>query len=657
MSVLAILCAIAFGILHTAQAASPEGVIAGVDDRIEEVFEAESGGRFTPASVRPSLGGGRPYFARGFSWSVVAFAGRALHLNEMLPQANEALQLNARYYLRELSGSEKKEILPQGQRENNTDSFSRIVDRDSLHWHGEIVLRLIDMYGSKGSVAAGRITPETEAKCLEPIWHYVRLCSPIKKAEFKQSKTWHLWESENHHAQHFSVAWHFAKIAKDLPAYRDQKLKDDSTLEEIYEAWNDYFIEYVRERFRKGIFVEMMSKGYNGESIRGVYNFHDFGEPGVKEHARMYLDLFWAYYAQEQFNDVCGGGKSRMAFHNIFGTGHGGPVGSLAWIYFEVGIRPRVNGPSLNALLSSYRPPAVIADIATDIEGRGTYVVRQAAQGLGTAARTGWDQSTGAPYRLRTDGGGIQRYTYCDPAFIMGTPMAEARPLNDWVAISSQGRQQGVIFSGEAKAARILPIVLPADGTYARNAFWTVQEKGSMITQMLKTGMGGKEMWVWISKEGLSAPAEEDGIIFVEAEKAYAAIRPVGTGYRIIEAAPENFRSMPANSIVQLEDKFKPVIIEVMSKKEAGRFDDFKRKVKANPPELDDGVISYQTIYGDRLTFDSNYKDKPTVNGREVEYNPEKSYDSPFLHGDYNGTTFTIEKGSRKEVYRIPLAR
>ena len=32
--------------------------------------------------------------------------------------------------------------------------------------------------------------------------------------------------------------------------------------------------------------------------------------------------------------------------------------------------------PSLNAALSAYRPPAVVADIALDVEGRGRYEVR-----------------------------------------------------------------------------------------------------------------------------------------------------------------------------------------------------------------------------------------------------------------------------------------
>ena len=119
---------------------------------------------------------------------------------------------------------------------------------------------------------------------------------------------------------------------------------------------------------------------------------------------------------------------------------------------------------------------------------------------------------------MRTDGGGILRYSYCDPAFIMGTPMTAARPLEDWAAISSQNRWQGVIFAGEHDA-RIVPIVRPKDNRRALNAQWSVQSKGSLITQKLKHHKGGAEMIVWMSNDGLSVPVEEDGIVFVEAGK------------------------------------------------------------------------------------------------------------------------------------------
>jgi hypothetical protein len=298
-----------------------------------------------------------------------------------------------------------------------------------------------------------------------------------------------------------------------------------------------------------------------------------------------------------------------------------------------------------------------VADIAVDVQGRGTYEVRQSAQGLGQAGTTDWDQSKNlTPYKLNTNGGGIARYTYCDPAFIMGTPMVEARPLSDWVAISSQNRVQGVIFSGAVEAARILPCVLPTDESEARNQFWSVQSKGSMITQMLTTNSGGSQMWAWISKAGLTDPVEENGIVFVqtdEANGAYAAIRPVGTTYTLIDNYDFSSINPPASWVVQLNNKFRPLILEVMAKDQVAGFAAFKALVKANTPSFTNNLVTYTTIYGDVLTLDASYANDPTINGVPVDYTPAKSYDSPFLHGDYNGDTFVIEKGSRQEVYHF----
>lgn len=644
--------------------ANPEQIIAGIDGRIDQVFQAESGDSFKLAKVQAPLDAGRPYYARAYSWSVVGYAARCFRLNESLPAANARLQQNARYYMRQLTAADITEILPTSGGntvpENNTSTYSRIVDRDSFHWHADITLRLIEMYGTNGSVAAGRMDPTTEAKCLEPIWHYVRLVSRLEKAEITNSKTWHLWESENHFAQCFSIAWHFSKIAKDHPDYKDRTYTDVNgivtTPAALYAAWNAYFVEYVRERFRKGLFVEMMSQGYNSESIRGIYNFYDFGDAEVQRYAGMYLDLFWTYWAQEQFDDVLGGGMSRRTLSGTLNVGHGGLTSNMANLYFGLGLVPNVDGHSVNPLLSAYRPKPVIADIAVDVAGRGTYEVRQRAQGLGQAGTTNWDQSRDLnPYRLNANGGGIVRYSYCTPSFIMGTPMYDHRPLNDWVAISSQGRQQSVIFSGAAEAARIVPCVLPPDERYTRNGFWTVQSKGSMITQILNTSDGANEMWAWISKAGLSDPVLDSGIYFVETDEAngaYAAIRTTpGSSFTLIENRPLNTFTPPAHWIVELNDKTKPLILEVMAKDQVASFADFKALVKSKTPTLSSGLVTYNTIYGETLTLDTTYNNPPTINTVPVNYSPGKSYDSPFLSGNYNGETFLIKKGSRQEEY------
>ena len=106
-----------------------------------------------------------------------------------------------------------------------------------------------------------------------------------------------------------------------------------------------------------------MCPGYNSVWLKGFYNFRDFGEPEVRRSAEMLLDLYWAYWSQEQLHGVEGGGKTRIRGVNGFRHGtHGIPA--LGWFYFGIGEKPKVISGEINALLSDYEPPAVVADIA-----------------------------------------------------------------------------------------------------------------------------------------------------------------------------------------------------------------------------------------------------------------------------------------------------
>ena len=255
------------------RAQTPEAAVAGFEQRVETVFRASAGKPLKRATKRPPLAPGRGNYVRAYSFSMVEFAARCFYLGEMLDEANAALAENAQHYL---------------------DNPKDINDRYSFHWHADIVMRLIEMYGTRGTKHAGRLTRETETLCLKPIWEYARQCSWLGKAEFETSRTWDIYSSENHHAMDFTVCWQFAKIAKDRPDYRDRKFDDGATVDEHYRAWNDYFVVYCRERARKGPCVEMMCPGYNSVWLKGFYNFFDFGDENVRRSAGMLIDLYFA---------------------------------------------------------------------------------------------------------------------------------------------------------------------------------------------------------------------------------------------------------------------------------------------------------------------------------------------------------------------------
>jgi len=603
----------------------PEAVLAGFDSRVDRMFKAESGAPLVRAKKNPPLKPGRGNYVRGFSYSMVAYAARCLYLNESLDQANAALVENAQHYL---------------------DNPKDVNDRDSFHWHASQVMRLLEMYGPNGTKAPGRLSQATVDICLKPIFIYSKELPP--RWEHKESKTWHVYESENHHVMSFSTSWQFARIAMNHPDYKGIKY-NGFTPAEHYEAWNQYIVAYCRERAKKGLFVEMNSVGYNTTLLKGVYNFYDFGEPEVKRAAGQLLDLFLASWAQEQIDCIEGGGKSRIYFLTGMSSKPPHGIKEMMWCYFGLGEMPAVSCHDLNMALSDYRPPAVVADLALDVKGRGRYEVKQFPRGLGQSG----DRN---PYRMMVDNGGIQRYSYCDPAFILGTPMVAARPLEDWAAISSQNRWQGVIFPGETPS-RIIPIPRPIDNMVSLNGFWSVQRKGCLITQKIKSNRHAAEMIVWMSKDGLSKPVEEEGILFIEAPGAYAAVRVDQGGYTLDEKdfswtdSTGAARTVPSGWIITPKDEYAPVILEVMAKTDVKNFDDFKHKVKGCKPQTNGTVLSYKSIYGDTLTLDTSYKKTPTVNGKSIDYTPpEKVFDGPFLKSEYDSGVVTIEKGHRKRV-------
>ena len=68
------------------------------------------------------------------------------------------------------------------------------------------------------------------------------------------------------------------------------------------------------------------------------------------------------------------------------------------------------------------------------------------------------------------------------------------------------------------------------------------------------------------------------------------------------------------------------------------------------PPKMNGSVLEYRSIYGDRLSFDTGFKQAPRINGEAVGYTSGKAFESPFLNADYDSGIVTISKGGRKKV-------
>ncbi len=619
---LLLLCAGSLFPMYDSQASLSDEALetmrTGFEARRDRQFEELRGLPLVRAEKRPPLGPGRSLYTRHYSYSITDFVFRSMWFNEMIEEANEAFAENFAYY---------------------RDDRAARNDRDSFYWAADVNTRLMEFYGAGGSIAPGRLTPDSEAVAHEAMWAFAAEHSRLADTEYERNKTWHVWESENHHIQIFSTLWHFSKLLSKVPEYRDRTYDDGHTPGEHYDAWTAYASEYMRERARKGLFIESAHEGYKFMTLKGIYNFYDFAEdPELRRLSGLLLDLVWATWAEESLDGVRGGAKSRVYAGLGSQRGIQGLV-PLLWYYAEIGEASRPSGNQFTVLTSDYRMPHIVVALFLDQEGRGNYEIRQRRMGLAEEGYFG-----NPDYRLRTDAGGILRYSYCTPHFIMGTQMMEARPFEDWTMISSQNRWQGVIFSGHPNA-RIYPQCEGKSPVF--NGQWSVQHKGSFITHKLPANTHNRHAEasrVFFSEAGLTNRMEENGWVFAEAEGAYAAVRPARSGY------VWDTEETHMGDWIVLEDDFDPIIIEVDLKENHADYAVFRQAVAKLSIEWEGDTLLYRGLDDTRLSLHTDYSAVPEINGEAINLAPDRVFDSPFVQSEWNSGVVHIRKGDREHV-------
>ena len=576
--------------------------------------------RFKPQKIDKPLGPDRPAFTRAYGYSVASFALASFWRGQRVAEANAALRELINYF-----------------------KASRAArnDKDNFYWWTPQLVRAIDFFGSNGSRVKGRMSADVEDAALEMMWLWAKETSLVGETVMHPDY-WYVRESENHHVQGFSACWDFSRLLLRHAGYRQRRYDDGHTVAEHYAAWTRYAEDYLAARAKQGLFIEAATE-YNLETIKGIHQFYDFAEdPELKRRAGMFITLFWAAWAQEQLDGVRGGGKTRN-YPGHWSTGGQDSTRRLSWFYLGLGspVKPP-QADELVFLTSEYRLPDLVIDLALDVSGRGVYEVNQYPLGL---AVPGYQNPPG--YRLRMDAGGILRYAYCTPEFILGTLMFEAHSNQDWAMISSQNRWQGVVFAGDLNA-RIFPVPQPVARAQDRayNAWWSVQAKGALITQSLP-GHGAGPMRIWFSRSGLEPRTESGGWIFVKAPAAFAAVR-VAEGQTSWESIPPK-PGVEAGDWLVCGPGSSPVILEVARQQDFGDIAAFKARILATSIRYQRKKLEYTSLAGDRLTFFADRREPPQINGRRVTVAPPPiSLKSPFISADWNSGVVFLQKGSRR---------
>jgi hypothetical protein len=214
--------------------------------------------------------------------------------------------------------------------------------------------------------------------------------------------------------------------------------------------------------------------------------------------------------------------------------------------------------------------------------------------------------------------------------------MMEKRLSTDWSNISSQNRWSGLILRG-SRESRIFPQTVGKEGAKSYNQYWSVQYKGTQITQKLAPPYGKAEgdFRVWFG-DGL-AKVEAGGWVFVDGA-AFVAVRPAFGGYTWDPGEAHWMR---------ITDQSSPVILEAVERGRFATFEAFKAAVLRNRLLVSRDQIRYTGLYDSELTFHPVSSQLPEINGQPVNLRPPFTFRSPFLQEDWASGIVRIQKGNR----------
>lgn len=515
-----------------------------------------------------------------------------------------------------------------------------------LHWSVSPLLRIHFLFGPKGSVAPGRLAPAAQAAMEDLLWRWVERETRIDDADPR--RVWESWASENHAAMHHGLTWGATAILAASPVYREREFADGFRPAERHAAETEFAKWWLSERGQRGLLVEIASGSYSTVTLQNWYNYRDFTtDPELRRLAENLLHLWWADAAHELLDGVRGGSKAREGRgRGDDWNGHAGASAVLSWYYFGVG---QATTPHLSAYLplltSDYRLPEVIVDLATDVAGRGSYVYESRRPGLAIPHYTFAPQPETKRalhqhfHWIDREHGGILRYTYVTPDYVVGSSMLEDLPAERWTAISASNRWSGVILRGHPDARVFAQCDVDQADRYGNargaNEHGALQDKQTLIWRKLRHSRN--HLGTRIFFPALLNPTDEQGIVFGRTESAFVAARVAVGGWRRLD---EHW--------LRLEDEFSPVVLEVGSAAEHGSFEAFRASVHAAKLTREGDLLHYvRARDGRRLTLPMRGEQVGAVDGRPIELAPPFTYRSPFITGAWPATVVRIQKGGR----------
>jgi hypothetical protein len=492
------------------------------------------------------------------------------------------------------------------------------------------MMRPYFLYKAGSLYFPGRLTTAAANNLVAQMWAYA---APYSKRS-QAADPWSIFDSENHDAQAESFFLLAAQAFKNRGDYAGRIYADGSTPAQQYQVWHDRWSRYFDEVAKRGLFVEVGSPTYHYYLLDAILNVYNFAEdPVLRKKAGMVLDLDFADYAQQQFNNIWAGAKSRSYPERSY-EGLGDSMTIFGSLLFGSGAVRHKN--TLGLSTSGYQPPPVVRSIATDPVSRGTFAYVTRRPGVGTP---GWDDNRNW-YVTPTKS--VLHYSWVTPDYIMST--AQLNPADTHIAPSRQNRWEGITFA-TGPGDRVYPQAAPTSVEKTFNAFLSVQNRNVLITR--KQAYLTDPTLVYFPQT-LDTLVEEGGWIFVKEGGTYLAVRPAAGSYQWLNAAKNKAANIDQR-FIQLSNVASPIIFEARRAKWSS-FAAFKADILDNPRTYTGGVLRYTATTGTGYTF-YDTATTPRVNGVPINYAPTMGFNSPYMKSTWGTGRITIRKGTQSATY------
>ena len=552
----------------------------------------------------------------------------------------------------------------------------KIAGSEHVKWQMRTWNRIYQLFSDRSRFLPGRLDQQTQSLFEELFWNYACQMSNFKRAGLRY--IWGVHGSENHEMMHYSNALLALQAIKDRPAYRDRRLPDGRAAREHYGAWNAYYKHYCDERAKHGLLVEVFS-AYGRYTMPELFNMSDFSEDAaLRRKMQMLLHLIWADWAVGQINGVRGGGRTRIYQGDPtkpeaeLRRGTGDPWLHMSWFlldrakWWDAGkwYNHPIRGLAWTMATTQYRLPDVIMDIATDVAGRGeyVYVARRLAKQHRMAA-TEVPVTFSPWYAFDSSDSRMLGYDYCTPDYVMGSllidptlPLADShaylrgKELNEgYPPLASQNRYHCIIFATDLNA-RVVPQCegLGNHKTYGQQQ--AVQHKNVMVVQRHRRGKQVGGMRVFLG-EGMKARlAESSGWLLLQEGNAYLAVK----GFSQSVSGESCGYTWDSDYWLRMKDPDAPVVMVAGRRAQFDSFEKFTAYVRGHSSQIDAKQFthSFEDADGQALSL-SLYLDQsqvPEVNGKPIDFCPEKVFHGPHFSAVHGSGVVTIQKGERKLV-------